>query len=156
MAQSVIVGGLSQEKRAEVIRDIYKKQAAELLVIEEAHNKLVMLILGVLGAGASFLGSSQAPSLSMAGKAGLTAVVVAMLAIGAIYTHHRNGARVGVRTILVRCEEALGMFQPDVYVDDAMLDEAYRQFPAKGGWLRLSFFFTVVAGAGVLFVLWGR
>src|ERR1700685_3016861 len=90
---------LPEAQKAEIVREVYKKHAAELLAIEEAQQKLILLLLGVFGAGASFLASAKEPSLSGPAKIGLSLVVLGMVWVGLRYTRRRDLARVSVRDL---------------------------------------------------------
>ena len=50
---------LTDAQKAEVIRDAYKKHAEELRAIEDAQAKLTGVMLGIFGAGASFLAAPR-------------------------------------------------------------------------------------------------
>jgi len=154
---SAFASQLAAEHRSEVIRDVYRKHAAELLAIEEAQQKLVLLLLGVFGAGASFLASDKVPLQACWPRAGLTVLMLALLAIAGLYTTRRNHARVTVRHMLLQCDEALGLFEPGVYLEQAPLyADKYRTFPAEGKWLAWTYWLAVVAGIGFLVVLWTK
>lgn len=152
---SALAGGIPPDKLAEAVREAYKKHAAELLAIEDAQQKLTLLLLGVFGAGVSFLASAKA-ALDPWAKGGITAVVFAMLLLAAGYTYQRNLARQAVRGLLVACEEALGFFEPGRYLTGAPLYPiGFLNFPNAGAWLGwLSFAVVVLGGIGFLLVLW--
>src|SRR5207247_642619 len=107
---SPFAASLDGHQKAEVVRDIYKKHATELLALEEAQQRLTLLLLGVFGAGASFLASEKASSLTNVARVGLTMIVVGILWVGFRYTRRRDRARASVRDLLVDCEKALGVF----------------------------------------------
>jgi len=60
---STFAATLLDAQKAEIVREVYKKHSTELLAIEEAQQKLTLLLLGVFGAGASFLSAEKKPSL---------------------------------------------------------------------------------------------
>jgi hypothetical protein len=154
---STFASELLPAQRSEVIRDIHRKHAAELLALEEAQQKVVLLLLGVFGAGASFIASDRGPSLQNNDllRGGLTVLVLALLAIAAVYTHHRNGSRKAVRHLLLQCDEALGLFEPGIYLEGAHLyANDFREFPKVGGWLGWTYWLAFVAGIGFIIVLW--
>jgi hypothetical protein len=139
-----------------LVREAYRKHAAELLAIEDAQQKLVLLLLGVFGAGASFLASEKTRPIDGGWpRAGLTLLVVALMALAGVYTHHRNHARETVRHLLLRCDEALGFFEPAIYLAaEPLYPSKYRTFPSVGRWLGWTYWPAVIAGVGFLVVLW--
>lgn len=155
-SHSTFVSQLSEKERAEAVREAYKKHATELLAIEDAQQKLVMLVLAIFGAGATFLGSiKEGGTLSCGGKAGITIVVISILLLAGIYTWHRNRARGTVRGLIVRCEQALGFYDANLYrTNDSLYPVEYQNFPKVGGWLGWTYWFTVCSGFGLLVLLW--
>lgn len=152
---SQFAAALPEAQKAEVVREVYKKHAAELLAIEEAQQKLTLLVLGVFGAGASFLASEKAPTLSDPARIGLTLVVVSIVWVGLLYTRRRNMARISVRELLVDCEKALGLFDVAVYSPGSPLyKKELEVFTTRGGWLSWTFWVAVLAAVGFLCVLW--
>jgi hypothetical protein len=158
IATSTFASQLAPEHRSEIIREVYRKHAAELLAIEEAQQKLVLLLLGVFGTGASFLASEKTrPLQAFWPRVGLTVLVLALLAIAGVYTRHRNHARETVRHALLQCDEALGLFEPGVYLGDSQLYPAeYRTFARAGKWLGWTYWLAVLAGIGFIVVIWSR
>jgi hypothetical protein len=145
------------DQRAEALREAYKKHATELLDLEDSQQKVTLLFLGIFGAGASFLASSEDP-LDRGANPGLTLAVVAILALAALYTYDRNKARKAVRGLIVACEEAMGFFETGVYLKNHPLyPTAYLNYPKAGAWLSWASFATVVlSAAGFLLVAWYR
>ncbi len=156
--ESTVVQALDAKERIENVREAYKKHGAELLAIEEAQQKITLVLLGIFGAGASFLASSKDHPLATHANLGLTMVVVAIVALAAAYTNRRNKARASVRDLMVACEEAFGFFAQDAYVRAATLyPVAHVEFRKKGWWLGWGSFAAVLLGAaGFLLVLWYR
>lgn len=145
---------LSHEAKAELIRDIYGKHVAELLAIEDSQQKLVLLLLSVFGAGASFLASDNA-NFSLTSKLGLTIVVLGMIAVSWRYTRRRDGARISVRQLMVQCEKALGLYEPDLFLTSGSLYKPeLANFPKWGDWMSRTFWLASLAAAGFLFILW--
>lgn len=155
MPNSAFAAGLTPEQLGEIVREAYRKHAAELLAIEEAQQKLVLLLLAVFGGGASFLASENASSMeAFWPRLGLAILIVAFLAVAGVYTHHRNKARKAVRDLLLKCDEALGFFEPNLYLESAQLyEDKYKVFPKEGGWLGWTYWLAVMAGMGFLIVL---
>ena len=152
----MFASGLADSAKAEVVRDIYKKHAGELLAIEEAQQKLTLLLLGVFGAGASFLASAKgASTLTVLSKCGLSIVTVVILLVGWRYTRRRDHARASVRNLLTDCEVALGLYSADVYVVGRPLYTAELiRYPVRGGWLSATYWIAALAAVGFVIVLW--
>lgn len=147
---------ISDDQKAEILRDAYKKHAAELLALEEAQQKLTTLILAILGAGGSFVASRTAP-LADSTRWGLTIIVVSTVLIGLVYTWFRSRAREATRTLLVRCEEAFGFHTAGMYLDGQTLyGEALRKYPSRGAWLNLIYALVLAVGLGFLVVIWSN
>jgi hypothetical protein len=145
---------LTVAEKAEILLAAYQKHADELLAIEEAQQKLVTLLLAILGAGGSFLAGMQV-SLSCGPKLGVTIIVVAIVIIGLIYTAVRSRARATTRALLVRCEEALGFYQSGAFIhDDTLYGETLKNYPGLGGWLSWNYALVPATGLGFLIVLW--
>src|SRR5205085_9560027 len=101
---------LTDAQKAEVLRDAYKKHAEELRAIEDAEFKLVGLELGIIGAGATFIGGMKT-ILPFPARVGLSMVVIAIVTVGIFFAWRRKSARFSTRKLLVRCEEALGFYE---------------------------------------------
>ncbi|WP_126456582.1 hypothetical protein [Sulfuriflexus mobilis] len=141
-------------EKIKILLTAYQKHATELLAIEEAQQKLTTLLLAILGAGGSFLAGMGEP-LSCGPKQGVTIIVVAITIIGLIYTVVRSRARATTRALLVRCEEALGFYQPEAFIpNDTLYGETLKKFPSLGGWLSWNYALVPVTGLGFLVVLW--
>lgn len=147
---------ISDDQKAEILRDVYNKHAAELLAIEEAQQKLTTLILAILGAGGSFIASTSTP-LTNATRWGLTIIVVCTVLIGLVYTLFRSRARQATRALLVRCEEAMGFHTAGMYLEGQTLYGAeLRKYPSRGAWLNLNYGLVLAVGAGFLVVVWSN
>jgi hypothetical protein len=152
-ANSAFAGALADDKKAEILREVYRKHTAELLAIEDAQQKLVLLILGIFGAGASYLSKGQYTSL--AAQVGLTAATISILILGHHFTKERSRARQNTRFLLVRCEEALGFYAEGQYLTSQPLyAPELLGFHKKGHWLARGIFLTWLAALGFLLVLW--
>jgi len=150
---SAFAGALTGEKKAEVIREAYRKHATELLAIEDAQQKLVLLILGIFGAGASYL--SKAQDMPLAAQLGMTVVTVSILILGHHFTNERSHARLATRSLLVRCEVALGFYAEGQYLTSQPLYfPGLLGFHRKGLFLARSYLLTWLAALGFLLVLW--
>jgi hypothetical protein len=151
---SIAMLALTDAEKSEVLREAYRQHAAELLAIEESQFKLTTVLLGIFGAGASFLAAMK-NSPPCRAKIGLTVVVVAIVMVGAISTYLRHRARTGTRVLLVRCEEALGFKHLSAYIpDQALYPDRTSSFPQKGWWLGLTYLFVAIAATGFLVLLW--
>lgn len=145
---------MDNSKKSEILLVAYQKHATELLAIEEAQQKFITLLLAILGAGGSFLAGTKA-SLSCGSKLGVTIIVIAIVIIGLIYTAVRSRARATTRALLVRCEEALGFYQPGAFIHkDTLYGETLINFPSLGGWLSWNYALIPATGLGFLIVLW--
>lgn len=141
-------------KKYEILLAAYQKHATELLAIEEAQQKFITLLLGILGAGGTFLAGTQA-SLSCGPRLGVTLIVVAIVVIGLLYTAVRSRARETTRALLVRCEEALGFYEPGAFFNkDTLYGETLKKYPGRGGWLSWNYALVPATGLGFLVVLW--
>lgn len=152
---SVIVRELNAAERSEILREAYKKHSAELLALEDAQQKLVLLLLAIFGAGASLLASAKL-MFQLSAKLGITLFVVATLVVAWEYTRRRDIARAGIRSLLVQCELALGFYDNGVYlVGSTLYPSPVRDFSTRGAWLNRTFWLAVLAAVGFLVVLWG-
>lgn len=148
------LGTLSNEEQSEILREAYKKHAAELLAIEEAQQKLTTLVLAILGAGGSFV-ASRTTSMNDPTRWGLTIIAVSTVLIGLVYTFFRSRARQTTRALLVRCEEALGFQTLGVYIlGESLYGEELKRFPSRGWWLNLIYALVLAVGLGFLVVIW--
>ena len=145
---------MDNDKKSEILLAAYQKHATELLAIEEAQQKLITLLLAILGAGGSFLAGMKTP-LSDGTKVGITVIVVAIILIGLIYTAVRSRARASTRALLVRCEIALGFYQCGAFIpNDTLSGKTLKEFPGRGGWLSWNYALVPATGVGFLIVLW--
>jgi hypothetical protein len=138
---------LNDAQKAEVLRDVYKKHAEELRAIEDAELKFAGLELGIIGAGATFIGGMKT-ALPLPAKAGLSLVVLALVIAGLFFAWRRNSARVGTRNLLLRCEEALGFYGQGMYLPaQSLYPPEYREYSSQGKWLALTYLFVLLAAA---------
>jgi hypothetical protein len=154
MSQDSIFEDLDGSRRADIVLDAYRKHASELLALEESQQKLVLLLLGVFGGGASDLASTRL-AFGTAARVGLSVFVAAVLIVAWEYTRRRDFARQGIRALLVQCEIALGFYDEDIYVKGSLYPPNGRDFPTRGAWLSRTFWLAVLAAIGFLVVLWG-
>lgn len=149
---------LTDKDKSEILRDAYKKHAAELLALESSQVQLTTLVLGVFAAGASFLGAALGHDkrLPLTAKIGLTVVVIALMSISWVFSKFRSNARIGIRGILVNVEQALLFYQDGAYVQCASLysPDLIEKFPSAGNWLGLINWLVVLAAVGVLVLIW--
>jgi hypothetical protein len=154
-AQSAFVRDLDVVHRTEIVRDAYKKHSAELLALEDSQQKLVLLLLGIFGGGASVLASAKLV-FHQSAQIGLTLFVVAVLVVAWEYTRRRDIARHGIRALLIQCEIALGFYEIGLFLNTTSLyPPESLLFPARGAWLSRTFWLAVLAAVGFLVVLWG-
>ena len=149
--------GLNPEQKSDLIRDVYRKHAEELRAIEDAQVKLTTLLLGIFGAGATFLGAlaEKNDSMPVIACIGLTVVALAIIQIGTESTARRDNARKTTRELLVRCEQALGLYEPGVFIpNEALYAGGLAKFPHRGGWLGEINNLVRIAGLGFLILVW--
>ncbi len=150
----MIATSLTPAQKAEVIREAYRKHAAVLLAIDDAQMKLTIVLLAILGTGASFIAGAKQP-LSWKSKLGLTVIIGATVLMGTIYTKFRSGARRSVRELLLRCEQSLGFQEVGVYIPgEKLYRDDLKLYPGQGNWLGYINWLVVAAGIGFLIVLW--
>ena len=161
MPQSAFAADLHPDQKAELIREIYRKHTAELLALEDAQQKMVLLILGIVSAIATLLVSDKVPRLPVPALAGLSLILVGMIWIGWRYAGRRDKARHDVRQIIVDCEKAMGLYDPGVFLQDpcspcspALYPADLANFPVRGYWLSRTFGLAVLAAVGLLLILW--
>jgi hypothetical protein len=94
------VCNLTDAEKAKVLQEAYQKHAQSLHDIDETQVKLTVVLLGILGAGATFIAGVKVPSLTGA-KVGLTVVITATVLIGSGSTYFRSRARRATRYLLV-------------------------------------------------------
>jgi hypothetical protein len=152
---------LTDSEKAEVLRDAYRKHATELLAIEDSQQKLTTLLLAILGAGATFIGAKADP-LTEPTKWALTVAAGATAGVGLVYTYFRHYARQDVRTLLGRCEKALGFETRGAYIPGETLYETVEgaqpgTFRLKGWWLdAMTALPVILIAAAFLLVTWSR
>lgn len=153
----MIVNSLNAAQKAEILRETYKKHATELLAIEDGQFKLLALLLGIIGAGASFLAGMKELILPVWAKVGLSLVIGAITLIAVVQSYFRARARVTTRDLLVRCEKALGFFDVGAYVPkEPLYEEPLKSYSKVGGWLAWVVVLVVIAGVGFCVLLWSR
>lgn len=150
----VVIQPVSSEDKLTVLRDVYKKHTEELRAIEDSQMKLTGLLLGVFSAGVSLLAKETSP-LHTNGKFALTAVALAVLLFGTVYTHFRSRARRSTRNLLVRCEIALGFYETGIYIpEEALYRPELKQFASAGWWLANIIAIVWLAAAVFFWLLW--
>lgn len=155
------VTNLTDSEKAKVLREAYRKHAQSLHDIEDTQVKLTALLLGILGAGATFIAGVKQPLL-LGAKLGLSLVIVATMLIGTISTVFRSRARRATRYLLVRCERALGFHEVGVYIVDEVLyandanvtSRKLTEFSKRRNWLAYINWLVIAVGIGFLLVLW--
>src|SRR5271157_3937364 len=87
--------------------EAYKKHSTELASIEDRLNKLLLIILGVFGAGATAISKV---TLTPWPACILVVVVVVFAGFGLHYNFEIRNLRTEVRYLLVRCEIEMGFY----------------------------------------------
>ncbi len=158
-SSTVSVGDCLTQK-ADALREAYKRHSSELVTIDEQQAKLLLVMLGIFSAGATFLAScykgDSKCQLTWVVQLGLTAITLALLWLWIWFTLERHNYRQAVRDLLVRCELALGFYAKDAYLQgDGLYTKEELKFPSKGVFITVTLLFTVVlAGLGFMLVLW--
>jgi hypothetical protein len=164
---SVVSGDIGPPQKCEALREAYKRHCSELVTIDEQQVKLLLVMLGIFSAGATFLasrsridpGGMTAPGdLNLVVKIGLTIITFTLLYQWAHYSIERHNYRQAVRDLLVRCELALGFYAKDAYLKgDALYTPEELKFHTKGGFMLGTLLSTViVSGMAFLLILWER
>jgi hypothetical protein len=139
------------------LHEAYKKHSAELASLEDRHNKSLVLILGLFGAG-----TAAVTAVSLTGKPlaawCFTAIVASVAWVGVHVTHEAHDLRRAVRDLLVRCELAMQFYTPGVFVKGRPLyDDAEREYPDKGGTLTIPSYVAIIITAILLiFLIWNN
>ena len=150
----ISVQNLSDAEKVGIVREAYRKHAQELLAIEDAQVKLTAVLLGIFGAGCSFLAAMK-QGLPLSTKLGLTIIAVSLELIGYLYTRKRNHARTWTRGLLVRCEQVLGFYEPNAFVpNESLYNSDLVTFPQRGTWLGAVSILVGIVGIGFLVLLW--
>jgi hypothetical protein len=146
---------LSEKEKHIFLLEAYKKHAAELSSLEDRLNKIVLLILGLFGAGVTAVST-----INLKGEWPI-ALCFALIVVGVgLLGHHAVGEaadlRKAVRDLLVRCELAMDFYTPDKFVrGKALYDDAEREYPKKGGSLTLPSDLVIAVAAALLIALIG-
>jgi|HubBroStandDraft_2_1064218.scaffolds.fasta_scaffold44624_1 hypothetical protein len=146
---------LSDKEKHIFLLEAYKKHAAELSSLEDRLNKIVLLILGLFGAGVT-----AASTINLKGQWQIALCFVVIVGGVGWLGHHAVGEaadlRKAVRDLLVRCELAMDFYTPDKFVrGKALYGEAERDYPQKGGSLTLPSDGVILVAAVLLIVLIG-
>jgi len=116
--------------------EAYRKHSTELASIEDRLNKLLLIILGVFGVGATEIPKAH---LGYVGSVAVVLIVLVFAFFGWHYSSELRGVRAEVRHLLVRCEIAMGFYIPkDPRQSDSQLPlytEDELEYPRKGGFL---------------------
>ena len=150
-----IESALPDKDKYSSLHDAYKKHSAELASLEDRHNKSLLLILGLFGAG-----TTAASTVSLEGEpwaAGcFTLIVFCIGCVGLHLTHEADDLRKAVRDLLVRCELAMQFYTPDAFVKGKPLyDDAEREYPTKGGTLTIPSYVAIAfATVLLIFLIW--
>jgi hypothetical protein len=142
LCSSTVAGDVGPPQKAEALREAYKRHTSELVTIDEQQGKLLLVMLGIFSAGATLLASYKGDSrlqLTWVVQLGLTAITLALLWVWAVFTFERHSYRKAVRDLLVRCEMAMGFYEPNAYLQGRQTVHGQRvgisvqgQVPAPG------------------------
>ncbi|MGA2414943.1 MAG: hypothetical protein ABSF59_10865 [Candidatus Sulfotelmatobacter sp.] len=119
--------------------------------IEDGEHKLLLLMLTIFGAGiTAFSKVDLKCQLIAAGY--LTIVAAGLVWAGRHVVHENHDLRIAARDLVVRCEQALQFYTPDVFLKDrALYREAELHYACKGQGLQ-TFSQGVIYVAGVFLV----
>ena len=136
--------------------EAYKKHSTELASIEDRLNKLLLIILGVFGAGATAISKA---TLEPWTACMLVFLVIVFAGFGLHYVLEIHQVRAEVRYLLVRCEIEMGFYisndrskeihraNKQLYTDDEFL------YPTKGEFLTGTYAAVILLAALGLTVL---
>jgi hypothetical protein len=135
--------------------EAYKKHSAELRAIEDGENKLLLLMLTIFGAGITAVSKVDLKCQLVA--AGYLTVVAGLLVVAGRHVVHENhDLRIVARDLLVRCEQAMQFYTPNVFLKDrALYQEAELHYACKGQGLQ-NFSQAVIyfAGGFLVALIW--
>jgi len=157
---SVVSGNIGPPQKCEALREAYRRHCSELVTIDEQQVKLLLVMLGIFSAGATYLASrfrnGGSSDLKWGVKVGLTIIALTLLWQWFHYCSERHNYRQAVRDLLVRCELALGFYAANAYLeDDALYTEEELKFHTKGEYaLKTQISTVVVSCGGFLLILW--
>jgi len=158
-AKNPALAGLSPDVRVQILTAAYQKHAAELLAIQDSQEKLNNLVLGIYSAGLTLVAAIfkeaekilKGPNHTPSAFAWAFIALAIIIGIYALYMTKRRGhAREGVRTALTQIDQALGFFQPGVYLQgEPLYPLDWLEFP-KHKFLNWSV--GIVIAAGIAFI----
>jgi hypothetical protein len=136
------------QQRPTALHEAYRKHATELTSIEDRQNRLVLILLGLFGAGVPVVTKIH---LSWPAKLYLDFLVLAVAAFGTHQCTEFRRLRADVRKLLVRCELAMEFYQPGAFLKDEMLyTKEELLYATKGQWLAYATIVIWIAGAGLI------
>lgn len=144
------------EKDKDFLVEAYKKHSTELAAIEDRLNRLLLIILGVFGAGATVIPNAR---LGTVASGLLVVMVLVFVGFGLHYSFEMRQVRAAVRYLLVRCEIDMGFYIPKDRKDlpgadkQALYTREELKYPTKGKFLSGTCVTAIVVTAIVLIVL---
>src|SRR5271157_3195087 len=136
--------------------EAYKKHSTELASIEDRLNKLLLIILGVFGAGATAISKA---TLEPWTACMLVFLVIVFAGFGLHYVLEIHQVRAEVRYLLVRCEIEMGFYclprcgSKNIPADKQLYSEEELRFPTKGRFLRNTYAAVIILAASGLISL---
>ena len=141
----------NDEHKTNILIEAYKKHSSELLSLEESQQKLVTLLLGILAVGITFVSEIQIFPQQLTFP--LIIIAVLLSVFGGLYTHKRNHARASIRKLMVSIEEAMGFYQPGLYMEGKSLyPEKLKQYP-QVQWLGSIYYIVLLAALTFVFIV---
>jgi hypothetical protein len=148
--------GSDQSGSPGALLESYKKHVEELRGIEDRQNKAIALLLGIFSAAGTLL-IKEATDLGYAPKVYVTLLALVVVGIGQHAINELHDMRTAVRDLLVRCEIALGFYEPGAFLVGKPLYTNYElKYPTRGNWMKQNYWIVWSVSLGFLVLLWLR
>ena len=143
------------EDRYGALYEAYKKHSTELRSIEDSENKTLLLILAIFGAGATAVSKINL-MCQWTTAVYFTLLAGSIVAAGHHVVHENHDLRIAVRDLLVKCEQAMQFYTPNIFLKDQELYQvAERHYACKGqGKQNFSRLIIYLTGIGLVMLIW--